>query len=131
MGHHDLGRRILTVPTNRINSKQLEEKKIHLNGIIHMIYQLQHRVEPMLSEVQYSISNVLFNTTPSSLYDNNNTNHSSVKTKKSVISTMTPKKRKPRVLSISSDEDHVEILTVRDNPTQSKKRSRQTSPRKT
>ncbi|CAF4678508.1 unnamed protein product [Rotaria sp. Silwood1] len=133
--HSHENRRRSTVNPNKLTNKQFEEKSTRINGIIEKIYCRYHDQNLIPNDTKYTVDQLLQGSpTPSLLADeDNHHDNSRLRKKRSSISLssissplQTPAENinnKRRTISLSSDDDIVELLPESDCQRLAKKRS--------
>ncbi|CAF1039536.1 unnamed protein product [Rotaria sordida] len=133
--HSHENRRRLTVNLNKLTNRQFEEKSTRINGIIEKIYCRYHDQNLIPNDTKYTVDELLQCSPTSSILADRNNHHdnSCLRNKLSSVSLssiasplQTPAEninKKRRTISLSSDDDIVELIPENNCQRTSKKRS--------
>lgn len=120
-----------------MRNRMLEERQAHLSGIIEKIYHRYHDQALMPREARCSLDQLAQRSTPLVATNGHRRGYSPAKPKTSVKPSLpsNPARvgKKRRTISLSSDDDIVELMTESEHQTPTKKRlarSSASSPRK-
>ncbi|CAF0970907.1 unnamed protein product [Adineta steineri] len=127
--HHDNRRRAIN-HSNKLTHKQLQERHTRINGIIEKIYCRHYGQNSVPDEINYSIEQFLQQSfIPPSLIDinhHNNNNSPLIENDTLILPLQSPAEiisKKRRTISLSSDDDIVELIPENDCPPSKKRGS--------